>query len=371
MTASLESASTEPRAPVDMRQHVLISGANWLGDSVMSAPAIEAVKRHRPDLALTVLVKSGLIPLWRMHPDVESVVELRETLPGALMTASKIRTGEFERALVFPHSFRSALIPFLAGIPERVGLSGHHRDWMLTRVVRINEDVRGRHQSFEYLSVAGMDEMERPGPPRFVVSDETTARCRKRLEAKLKDRVGMPIVGIVPGAAYGPSKRWPAARFAQVGRRLQSDNACAVIVLGGMSDKPVCSETAVGMGSTVPDFSGTTTIQEFAAMLAMCNVVIANDSGGMHLAAAMGAKVVAIFGITDPEITGPLGDGHRVITSEDPDRRRELARDSERAARALHSIAPDTVIQAACDLLQWKRDSFPIPVDGRDISLDR
>ncbi|TFH13967.1 MAG: lipopolysaccharide heptosyltransferase II [Lentisphaerales bacterium] len=350
MTASLESAFTEHR-PVDSCRSLLISGVNWLGDSVMSATSIQALKRSRPDLAVTVLVKSGLIPLWQMHPDVESVIELRETLPGALMTASKLRSRKFDSSLVFPHSFRSALIPFLAGIPERIGLSGHHRDWMLTSVVRIDERTRRRHQAFEYLDMAGMNAVERLEPPRFVVPDDIAAGCRERLAVSLKDRAGAPIVGIVPGAAYGPSKRWPADRFSEVGQRLLARDSCAIIVLGGGRDKPVCAETAAGIGPTAADFSGTTTIQEFAGMLSMCSVVVANDSGGMHLAAAMGAKVVALFGITDPEITGPIGEGHRVITGEAVERGRELPRDSERAARAMNSIVPEKVFEAVHDLL--------------------
>ena len=331
-----------------MTYDILICGPSWLGDSVMSMPAVQSYKRANPSCRITMLVKPYLAPLWRMHWSVDRIVELRWNFAGTLATARTVKHLEFDSAFVFPNSFRSALIPFLARVPARAGLAGHQRAWMLTSVVTPRDDTQRRHQSWEYLDIMGLsDGCGEPDPPRLSVSAEIVAEVGGRLGGSADDA----LVGLMPGAEYGPSKRWPPKYFVRVGRDLAKARGCRIIVFGRAKEIDVCSTVSEGIAEGTVNLAGQTSLPELTALLSLCRVVIANDSGGMHLAAAAGSKVVGIFGMTDPAKTGPMGAGHRLICLEGVHRSRDIRRDSRTAMESLRSIEPARVFRAAMELL--------------------
>ena len=184
MNGSPESASNDG-LPGGSR--VLIAGLNWIGDGVMSMPAIQAFRRRHPDIELHVLLKPALHPLWKLHAAPDRLINLEESPLGTFRTAARLRAERYARAYLLPNSFRSALIPFLAGIPERVGVSGHGRARLLTSVVRWAPDPVKRHQAWEYLrlmSPADMDkELEPPRvsvpPPAFLAMSRMIKRLKK------------------------------------------------------------------------------------------------------------------------------------------------------------------------------------------------
>lgn len=328
---------------------ILVCGVNWLGDSIMSMPAVDALKDRFPASRITMLVKSGLAPLWRMSPSINEVVDFRDSVFGVASVARALAAQEFDRAFIFPNSFRSALIPRLAHIPERIGMRGHFRARMLTLVIEPPADTSRAHQAWEYLNIVGLaDGRDEVNLPRLHTPKHILDECRARLERYS----GADWVGLVPGSARGPSKRWPAEYFVKVGRRLAALNGCAIAVFGSREDVPVCAETAAGIGERVLDLGGRTSLPELLALLGMCRVVIANDSGGMHLAAAAGTRVVAIFGMTDPALTGPLGPGHRVISRAGVSHSRDIGRNLPQARESLKSIEPDLVYSAAFEILE-------------------
>jgi lipopolysaccharide heptosyltransferase II len=155
-----------------------------------------------------------------------------------------------------------------------------------------------------------------------------------------------PCIGLLPGAARGPSKRWPAERFAEVGRRLASERGLRIAVFGSAGEAAICREVADGIGGAAACLAGRTSLPELTALLAGCRAVVSNDSGGMHLAAAAGTPVVAIFGLTDPAVTGPIGAAHRVVAAAGVTRARAIPRHSEEAERALRSVTADEVFAA-------------------------
>ncbi|MCE9616409.1 MAG: lipopolysaccharide heptosyltransferase II [Lentisphaerae bacterium] len=337
-TDTSESLTRPPR-------RVAVCAPNWLGDCIMAMPALQAFCRRTPGVAITVLTKPGLVPLWRMHADVGAMVELHEGSRGAGRAARALAAAGVEVAYVLPNSFRSALIPMLARIAPRVGLRGHRPPVMLTRVVQPPAAPGRKHQVWEYLAIFGAADVSDVEPPRLQIPAEAAAAVASRFG--LGRGAVEPVIGILPGAAYGPSKRWPATHFIRAARALVERAGVRVLVLGSKGEQSVCAEVAAGIGPRAMNLAGATTLPELAAVLADCRVVICNDSGGMHLSAAVGTPVVAIFGLTDPGKTGPLGTGHRLVQREGVVQSRDLKRDSPEAREVLASITPERVITDA------------------------
>jgi heptosyltransferase-2 len=162
--------------------------------------------------------------------------------------------------------------------------------------------------------------------------------------------VPRPRIGFLPGAARGPAKRWPSGHFAELGLRLAGDRACSVVLFGTAAEAEACDDIAAAVGTRATNLAGRSTLQEWAALLAECDVVVTNDSGGMHIAAAVGTPVVAVYGMTDPAVTGPLGSRCTVL-QEGGERSRDIARDSQEAIERLASIKPERVYDAVVEYL--------------------
>jgi heptosyltransferase-2 len=332
-----------------MSERILICGVNWLGDSIMSMPAVRLLKQHEPAARITMFVRAPFVPLWQVYDYVDEVVAQPSGLEGMSTAIGALRAAGFQRAYVFPNSFRSAVFPFAARIPVRVGAHGHQRAWMLTGAIGSASRFRGLHQAWEYLDIVGMsDRCQALECPRLTIPELT----RKMALRKLGDvETAHGWIGLIPGAAHGPSKRWPAESFALVGRKLSAQTRCRVAVFGTVGEVALGAQVAAGVGAMALNLSGETTLPELAALLRMCRVVITNDSGGMHLAAAAGACVVAIFGLTDPAKTGPLGTGHKVLTAGSARVSRDIKPHSAEAVRCLRSITPETVCDAAMEVM--------------------
>jgi heptosyltransferase II len=341
MTGSPASASGESAAGTAE----LWVAPSWIGDTVMAWPAAQAWRRARPDVRMLVLAKPAPAALWRLHAAPDDVWTLAPGWRGVWRAARAARAAGVRHAWVLPHSFRSALIPWLARIPERIGPPGHARDALLTRVVDVAPPA-GRHQSLEPFALLGLDPAAQE-PPHLVVPEAARARA----EAWWGPRAASaPRVAVMPGAARGASKCWPAERFVETARRLAAAGA-RIAVCGGAEEAEAARRMADAAGAAAIDLTGRTTLAEWAAVLAACDVAVANDSGGMHLAAAAGRPVVAIFGRTDPEVTGPLGEGHRILQAPGP-RGRDIARTDAEAARRLAAIGVEQVVAAVMDVLR-------------------
>lgn len=344
MPVSPASASSEREG-----SRVLIVGLNWLGDAIMGLPALAVLRARAPEAHFTLLTRPALSGLWSLFPGVDRVACQQTGFSGTFRTAGAIRTGRYDTAWVLPRSFRSAFLVWSGGVRERVGLAGHGRDWMLTRVVRPDENRR-RHQVQEYLDLVRARPEEVPSGPFLKPSEAAVAAAREAYEAWAGGAAA--LVGMFPGAARGPSKRWPAERFGQVARDLTNRHGCRVAVFGTAGDAESCAAVAAAAGERAINLAGRTGIDALAGWLRLCRVVVANDSGGMHLAAGLGIPVVGIFGMTDPERTGPVGTGHRLIAAEGIAHARDIPRDSEPARRAMLSIEPNRVYAAAESLLR-------------------
>jgi lipopolysaccharide heptosyltransferase II len=275
---------------------ILIRGSNWLGDSVISVPAVRAIKRGRPDAHITVLAPKTIATVWRLVPEVDEVISLgRKSLWHAI---DLLRNApEFDAGVVFPNSFRVALELWLAGVPCRVGYAGHRRRWLLNQIVRKPErNGPPPHQVEHYLDIArslgGEARVEEIAiPPR---------PSAKPAELRL---------GLCPGAEYGPAKRWLPERFAAAAAAIGG----RWVLFGTAQDKEVGAQIAATLGDGCVNLIGRTTLEQLIEELKKCQLLLTNDTGTMHLATLLGVPVVAVFGSTEPSLTGPLGKGNRII----------------------------------------------------------
>ena len=347
MPASREYASNSGGCRTSRCERVLVVSPTWLGDSIMTMPAILALHQQAGPLWVTVLAKPAVAPLWRMCPVVDEVLVLKAGIRGTLDAVKLVKAGNYDFAYVVPNSFRSAFIPFLAAVPGRRGFDGHQRRWMLTESIGA-EGLGKAHQSDEAFLLFGLEPVTKMVDPLLRPSEQDCLAVLRRLS--LPHGEVKPRVAIFPGAARGVSKCWPEDRFAEVGRRLV-ENGCRVLLLGAASDRESCGRIAGQIGSGAVSMAGETTLAELAALLSLSRVAVANDSGGMHLAAAVGTKVVALYGATDPAITGPLGDGHIILMSPGVQRGRDIDRKSKIGKSALEAISVDSVCEAILRVL--------------------
>ncbi|HMP76481.1 MAG TPA: lipopolysaccharide heptosyltransferase II [Kiritimatiellia bacterium] len=322
----------------------LVVGVNWIGDAIMSMSALQAWRRAHPGAPMTLLTRPGLAGLWSMHAAPTSVLIYEEPLPAMRTVARALRGTGVSRATVFPNSFRSAVIPFLARIPERVGRRGHWRRALLTHVLP-DVDAAGRHQALEYYELLGLP-VPAAGPEQPLLAIPESARQQA---AALLRELPRPVLAVMPGAARGPAKQWPVQHFGEVAKRWSAERGGSVIAMGAKSDAGLGDEVVRAAGRGF-NRAGQTTLIEWAALLAACDAVVCNDSGGMHLAAALGQPVVAVFGATDPRITGPLGPRARVVQADGP-RSRAISRTDADAEKRLAAILPGQVYDALSAVL--------------------
>ena len=243
---------------------------------------------------------------------------------GSSRCAAKLR-GRFDVAVVLPNSLRTALEVWLAGIPRRVGYAGHHRRWLLNQIFREKKSKKKRkpeppkHQVHHYLPWRNS-----AGRMLGTHSDPTTPPPFVRQRTHAEDRASCP------GAEYGPAKRWLPERFAEVMSRIYEDTRAEWRMFGVAKDREVADSILSQAGVPCIDLVGKTTLRELIDELRRCDLLLTNDTGTMHLAASLGVPVVAIFGSTEPELTGPLGRGHVVLR-----RKVECARVSCANARSI------------------------------------
>jgi lipopolysaccharide heptosyltransferase II len=279
---------------------ILIRGSNWLGDSIISMPAVRAIKAGRPDAYITIAAPEKIAAAWRLVPEVDEIISLTS---GSLFSAVGLirRQPRFDAAVLFPNSLRAALEVWLAGVPRRIGYRGHHRHWLLNQVIS-EPSKRGpiEHQVHRYLQIA----RELGGPAEPPVSLFLPRAKANGAPAK---------IGLCPGAEYGPAKRWLPERFAEVAAGISAQRPVQWILFGTPGDAESGAIIEATVGAKCVNRIGKTTLHELITELGECALLLTNDTGTMHLATILGVPVVAVFGSTEPRLTGPLGSDHHVI----------------------------------------------------------
>ncbi len=413
----MEIPPVQPPASSLPPRRILVRGVNWLGDAVMTTPALLRLRERFPGAQIALLTPDKLAALWQNHPAIDDVLPFwpeegvlsianrlrwesrsqfflaahqnrraaaraayletarrRGTLAQAMVNiyracfketvvaAAAARGQAIDLALVLPNSPRSALEVFLAGIPQRIGCARPWRNCFLTQAVApraaavkmhkrsvaeieqlVAADVGRRqasgrrdhsvsrvlthtatsaHQIHEYLHLAAaLGAKPEPLAPLLFVTLEEIEAVRKQFGL---EEISGPILGLNPGAEYGPAKRWPVDRFVAAAQEIQKRTNCVWLLFGGKGDAAITAQIAAALHAsrlTPHDLAGQTTLRELMALLKLCRVVLTNDTGPMHVAAALGTPVVVPFGSTSPQLTGPGLPGdprHQLLKSDAP-----------------------------------------------------
>jgi len=280
---------------------ILIRSSNWLGDAVMSVPAVRAIKNGRPDAQITMVAPAKIAPMWKLIPEVDAIIPLPT---GSLLSVvSELKRGPaFDAAILLPNSPRVALESWLSGIPRRAGYCGHWRRWLLNQTVpEPRKPGPLEHHSLRFLRIARE------------CGAETSSNEQPIFNIQIAGAHQPMKIGLCPGAEYGPAKRWLPERFGEVAAKISGRSSAQWILFGTKNDMSIGDQITAAIGDHCVNRIGQTTLDQLIDELRGCRLVLTNDTGTMHVAALLGVPVVAIFGSTEPRLTGPLGNGHIIL----------------------------------------------------------
>jgi heptosyltransferase II len=356
-------------------RRILIRGTNWLGDAMMTTPALMRLREKFPSAHIALLTPEKLSELWLNHPAMNETISFAAG-ESVFAVAKKIRGGKFDLSLVLPNSSRSVIEVWLARIPQRVGYARPWRNFFLTQTVTprpgavkmhkrsvgeikklIAENPESRiqnpeipkiaHQVFEYLNLAAaLGANPEPQPPQLFVTPEEIEATKKKFGL---EKISNPVFGLNPGAEYGPAKRWPVERFIAAAKEIQQRTNCTWILFGGKGDLPLCERIESEVQNAkckMQNLSGKTSLRELMSLLKLCRVLLTNDTGPMHVAAALGTPVVVPFGSTSPELTGPVFSANAKILKSDAPCSPCFLRECPIDFRCMNGISVESVVEA-------------------------
>lgn len=341
--------------PID---NILVRSVNWIGDAVMTTPALSMVRQAFPRARITLAANPTTAELFRHHPHCDGVLVFDKKgghrgPAGLWRFCRQLRKERFDLALLLQNAFEAALLCRWAGIPLRGGYATDGRRLLLTHPVAVGPRERSLHHTDYYRAMLrglGIDG-DGGGLRLHCTPEESMEAARilgEALSTELRDR---RWVGLNAGAAYGSAKRWRPERFAAVGDRLAELRGMKVLVLGGPGEEETAREIQEAMTRPALNVAGKTSVREMMALVSRCRLLVTNDSGPMHVAAAFGVPVAAVFGPTDPEATSPRSPSFRVVSAQcecAPCFVRQCPRDH----RCMESVSADDVLRAALELLE-------------------
>jgi heptosyltransferase-2 len=333
---------------------ILVRSVNWIGDAVMTTPAINVIREQFPLSEITILANEMVSQLFLHHHGIDNIITFYRTgkhhgVAGRLRLAAELRKHHFDLAVILPNSFDSAVVPWLARIPHRIGKSSDGRTLLLNgRYKPLIGSVKC-HEVEYYINLLG----------HFGISESMVPLClyttaeEELKAAELLVEQGIQhndfVLGINPGASYGSAKRWYPERFASVAKELSRVWGAQVIIFGGPGETAIAADIEKQLGGTAINIAGKTTVRELMALIKRCNFFVTNDSGPMHIAAAFDVPLVAIFGSTDHTGTSPYNNTSIVVRHDvecSPCKLRECPIDH----RCMTGVTTEAVVDAAFEL---------------------
>lgn len=338
-----------------MPENILVRATNWVGDLVMSTPALAAIKKSCPDSRISVLVRPPLEGLLKGNPSVDEIIlydkKLYKGPIGLAGLARELRRRRFDRAILLQNAFEAALIAFMAKIPVRMGYSTDGRGMLLTHGVKVARETREKHQVYYYLDMLEALGLKSAGEKPRLYPDRSERRDALNLLKEHGIGRGDLVVGINPGAQYGVAKKWYPERYGALADRLIKDFGARILIFGGPGDVAVAGTVEASMKGAPVNLAGKTSLGGLMALAGMCGLFVTNDTGAMHVAAALGVPTLAVFGSTDPIATGPFGKGCRIVRNPvycSPCLKRTCPL---KHYRCLESVSVDKVYEAAAGML--------------------
>jgi lipopolysaccharide heptosyltransferase II len=299
---------------------ILVRVPNWIGDSVLAQPAIETIASNFSEAELWLSAAEWVKDIFSADSRIAGIVPLPpgNDLRSLRAAARNLKAQNFDAGILLTNSFGSALLFYLAGIPQRWGYATDGRALLLTQAVRKTDNDSPRHQVHYYLDlISGLGLKTRPAGLRLNVAEEKKDEARRLLE-NLGVDPRQSLLVLSPGAAYGPAKRWPASRFAELASLFQKRKGAAVVVIGSAAESDLAAAISSALEQKPVDLTGKTDLPQLIGLISRAHLFVSNDSGPMHLANALGVPVVGIFGPTDPAVTGPFEQPAAVVQKEVP-----------------------------------------------------
>ncbi len=332
---------------------VVVRLTNWVGDAVMNTPFLARARETFPNARIVALGRGSVTPLLRPHPDVDDVWTIDDrTVRGRLDAIRRLRALKADLGFALPNSMNAALLLKAGGVRYRVGYDRDARGVLLNGAVGLRPQDLAVHEVKYYLRLLspwGVTATE-PPPLKLMVSDEEHAAMAEYL-AKHGVADGQSVIGVNPAAFYGTAKRWLPERYAEAARRIADERGARVFVTGLPNERPVAQQVCDAGGQRFHNAAGEMKLRELIAFLARCELYLTNDSGAMHIAAALGTPLVAVFGSTDWVTTAPLTDKFRIVRV-DTECAPCLLRDCPIDHRCMTAVTPDMVVKAAQELLE-------------------
>jgi heptosyltransferase-2 len=342
-------------------RQILVRATNWVGDAVMSLPALQALRLRFPETHLAILARPSVADLYTREPFADEVIPYRAPkgwagLGEKRMLARQLRARQFDCAILLQNAFEAAALVWLARIPQRIGYNRDARGMLLTHAVPVPRPGEiPAHQRFYYLELlkrAGIIDTYPLDVQIKLASSPAAAERGRRMFAERG--IAGPVIGISPGAAFGGAKRWLPERFAETATKLARELQATIAVFGTPQEAELGAQVAGMIGSqsvAVLNMAGRTSLGEFIDMAAACRVFVTNDSGSMHIASALGVPTVVVFGPTDENATGPAGHSYAILREPvecAPCHRRECPIDH----RCMTGVSAERVTAAALKLVR-------------------
>jgi heptosyltransferase II len=344
-------------------KRVVVRGTNWVGDSVMTIPALRALRRLLPNSKITLVVRPWARGLFSGADFIDDLLIYDRRNAFSIFKQVRLwKSQNFDLAILFQNAFEAALIPFLAGVRHRLGYAMESRQLMLTNPVPLPDWRSTEHEVFYYLyliaalehSLFGTNTVcENPPDASLEVPEQRQEEARGLLR-QYGVNVEKPVVAICPGSINSRAKRWPAESYASLADRLM-DEGRQILLIGSKDEEDVSQEVTNRMRATPVDLTGKTTLDQVTAVLSLCDLVVTNDTGPAHLASALGRPTLVIFGPTNPSTTRPFSPEAEILRHP-PDCAPCMLRDCPIDHRCMTAITVDEVVEQSTELL--KRANF-------------
>lgn len=300
--------------PTREPHNIIIRMPNWLGDLVMATPILEDLRSHMPQAKITAMCRGKTGDLLLHDPNIDEIFQF--TRPSGWLHREEarnilnpLRHGDYDLGILLTNSFSSAWWFWRGQVKNRIGFGGRMRDAFLDKIVPRPSDIEERHLVSVYKQIiAPLGIPESETVPKLYVSSEEVEDARELLR-RYKIPESAKIIGINPGAAYGTAKCWLPDRFLEVAKKLIEDPSVYILFFGDLAGAKTVHEICGKLPERVIDLAGKTTLRELMALISLCDVFLTNDSGPMHMASALGTKLVALFGSTNDIKTGPYNGG--------------------------------------------------------------
>jgi len=300
----------EKKLPQTGLSRILIRGTNWIGDAIMTLPAVASVRAAYPDAHLAILAKPPVTDIYRLFSCADEIIPYQkenDNAWGVFRLARQLQSRNFDAAILLQNAIEAAIIAWTAGIRIRAGYNSDGRSFLLTHPIRRRREIFQLHQIDYYLEMVkalGGADIDRA---LHLETQISLAKAKSVLRQYLPDDNGF-LIGMAPGATYGPAKRWLPERFAEAGDQLQREFNGKTVLFGALSDWETAEQVRKKSLNGMINLAGVTSLEETVYLISQCRLFVSNDSGLMHVAGGLNIPTVAVFGSTNPVTTSPPGE---------------------------------------------------------------